>query len=139
MVPPGQARGVVSNIERSDTGAGVDSVSVFRTVGEKFGAEAVLAGYVYRWREREGSSFAANRPASVAFDLYMIRPSDGAVLWRGKFDRTQRSLSENVFDAIPLFRGGGRWMKVRELANLGLEDMVAQMPAGRRETEDVNL
>jgi hypothetical protein len=139
MIPPDQVKGVVLRVEESGSDGGSDPISVFRTVGEKFGAEAVLAGYLYRWREREGSGFAANRPASVAFDLYLIRPSDGAVLWRGKFDKTQRSLSENVFDAIPLFRGGGRWMRVEELAKLGLDDMMAQMPAGTKEIEDVKI
>jgi hypothetical protein len=128
LIFPGQARGVYSTLIDSDAGANMGAIEVFQEVGKAFQAEGVMAGYIYRWREREGGDYAVNRPASVAFDLYIIRPGDGAVLWKAKFDKTQRSLSEDVLDLPTFMEGGGRWMKAEKLAMIGLEGMLAGMP-----------
>jgi len=50
------------------------------------------------------------------------------VLWSGRFDKTQRSLSENLLDMRTFFRGKGKWMSARELASLGLEIIIRDMP-----------
>jgi len=130
LVAPGQAEGVYSSIVVSDANVGMGAVGILQEVGKTFGADAVLAGYVYRWREREGTDYAVDRPASVAFDLHLVRPMDGAVLWRSKFDKTQRSLSENVLDFETFVQGGGRWMTVEKLALLGLQKLLEEMPVG---------
>lgn len=128
LVPPGQALGVYSTLIDSDAGANLGAIEVFQEVGKAFQADGVMAGYLYRWREREGGNYAVNRPASVAFDLYVIRPGDGALLWKAKFDKTQRSLSENVLDLNTFMEGRGQWMEVEELAMMGLEEMLKGLP-----------
>ena len=132
LVSPGQAEGVYSSIVDSDVNVGMGAVEILQKVGKTFGADAVLAGYIYRWRERKGTDYAVDRAASVAFDLHLVRPTDGAVLWRSKFDKTQRSLSENLFDLETFVQGGGRWMTVEKLAMLGLQKLLEEMPAGVR-------
>jgi hypothetical protein len=128
IVPPGQARGVYSTLIDSDAGVDIGAVEAFKEVGKAFEADGVMAGYLYRWQEREGGDYAVNRPASVAFDLYIIRPNDGAVLWKAKFDKTQRSLSEDVLDLSTFVESKGRWVKVERLAMIGLEQMLARAP-----------
>jgi len=128
LVSPGQARGVFSKLVDSDRNVGMAPVRVAQAVGRSFKADAVLGGYIYRWREREGGNYAVKRPASVAFNLHLIRPSDGAILWKSKYDKTQRSLSENLFDLSTFVEGGGRWMTADKLAMIGLEKLLAQMP-----------
>jgi len=128
LVSPGQARGVFSKLVDSDRNVGMAPVKIAQAVGRSFKADAVLAGYVYRWREREGGDYAVKRPASVAFNLHLIRPSDGAILWKSKYDKTQLSLSENLFDLSTFVEGKGRWMKAEKLAMIGLDKMLAQMP-----------
>jgi hypothetical protein len=128
LVSPGQAKGVIANIVSSDQKTGLDPIKIWQEVGEKFGADAVMVGYIFRWREREGSDYAVNRPASVAFDLHLVRPADGAILWRGKFDKSQQALSENLLDADTFFQGGGRWMTAEKLAMIGLKKLLADMP-----------
>jgi hypothetical protein len=136
LVSPGQAKGVFSNIVRSDKDVGMSYVRVLQEVGKAFKADAALGGTIYRWREREGSAAGVNRPASVAFDLQLVRPADGAILWRDKFDKTQQSLSENLLDAKTFVQGRGRWMTAGELAAIGLRKVLAGMPGGRTtETE----
>ena len=128
LVSPGQARGVFSELVDSDRNVGMAPVKIAQAVGSSFRADAVLGGYIYRWREREGGNYAVKRPASVAFNLHLIRPSDGAILWKSKYDKTQQSLSENLFDLSTFVEGRGRWMTVEKLAMIGLEKLLSQMP-----------
>jgi len=122
LIGPNQAKGVFSSLIASNQG--MSDVELFQRIGQTFSADAVIVGYVYRWREREGTQYAIKRPASVAFDLYLLRPDDGAVLWKGRFDKTQRSLSENILDIGTFLKGKGRWMTAEELAELGLADLL---------------
>jgi len=131
LVSPDQAKGVFSNIINSDKNVVMSPIEILQEVGNTFKADAVLTGYIYRWREREGTDYAVNRPASVAFDLHLISPAEGTLLWKAKFDKTQRSLSENVFDLSTFIESKGRWMTVEKLAMLGLQKMLAEMPAGK--------
>ena len=131
LVSPDQAKLVFSSIIRSGKNVAISPIEVLQEVGNTFKADAVLTGYIYRWREREGTDYAVNRPASVAFDLHLISPAEGTMLWKAKFDKTQRSLSENVFDLSTFIESKGRWMTVEKLAMLGLQKMLAEMPAGK--------
>lgn len=128
LVSRNQAIGVYSNIVASDKNVGMPAIKVFQEVGTTFNADAVLVGYIYRWRERVGGDYAAQNPASVSFDLHLIRPVDGAILWKSKFDKTQQSLSENILDMNTFLKGGGKWMNVDDLAMIGLKKMFEEMP-----------
>jgi hypothetical protein len=105
---------------------GMSEVETFKRIGREFSAETVMVGYIYRWQERKGTDYSADRPASVAFDLYLLRSVDGEVLWKGRFDKTQAPLSENILDARTFFKGKGKWMTVESLADLGLSDMLGK-------------
>ena len=118
LVSPDQARGVYSSLVSSRST--LSEIEILQQIGEAFSADAVLVGYLYRWRERVGTAYAVKTPASVAFDLYLIRPEDGALLWKGQFDRTQRSLSENLLEMNTFIEGGGKWMTAKQLAGIGL-------------------
>lgn len=138
LVSPGQAIGVYNRIVASDSDVGIDSKRLLQKVGRTFGADAVLSGFIYRWREREGAEFGVNRSASVAFDLQLTRPEDGAVVWRRKFDKTQKSLTENILDISTFVDGRGRWMTAEELARIGLRAILADMPGGIKRPDREN-
>ena len=108
------------------SGQGVSDIETFKRISHEFSAETVMVGYIYRWQERKGTDYSADRPASTAFDLYLLRAEDGVVLWKGKFDKTQASLSENILDLRTFLRGKGRWMTVEALADLGLSDILGK-------------
>jgi TolB-like protein len=97
---------------------------IYVRIAKALSAEGVLGGHVYRLHDREGTDYAASHPASVAFDLYLMSAGDGAVLWKARFDKTQISLSENLFDIQTFFKAKGRWMTAGELAEIGLDEMV---------------
>lgn len=101
---------------------------VLGDVGRELGAEAIVAGYVYRFRERKGESYSVEQPASVAFDIHLIRVEDGALVWRGAFDRTQSSLMEDLLQIGSFYREKGRWVTAAELAEEGVEQVLKTFP-----------
>jgi hypothetical protein len=128
LISPDQANAVYSKLLSSETV--LTDAEIFQRMGRVLSADAVLTGYLYRWREREGTDYAVNRPASVAFDLCLISSLDGAVLWKDGFEKTQKSLSENLFDFSTFLKSKGRWMRAQELAAVGLAELVENLPTG---------
>jgi hypothetical protein len=126
LILPAQANRVY--LSRLEHNKDVPFLKALKEIGNPFKADAILVGHIYRWQEREGSDFAAGTPASVAFDLYFIKPDDGIIMWQAQFDKTQQSLSENLLDVGMFFKGKGRWMTAEKLAGLGLKKMVDEMP-----------
>ena len=101
---------------------------VLRKVGAELGVEGIVAGYVYRFRERKGVSYTVEQPASVAFEIHLLRVSDGALVWRGTFDKTQSSLMENLLQSASFFRGKGKWVTAEELTEEGVEQVLKTFP-----------
>ncbi len=89
--------------------------------GRRLGADAVMAGHVYRFQERVGGGFSAESPASVAFDIYLIDCRQPRVLWSAVYDYTQQALSDNLFGMGAFFRRGGRWVTAEELATAAMD------------------
>lgn len=130
LIPPQQVREIFGRSLSSNPIIG--DVDQLMKIGQQFSADAVLVGYIYQWKELEGSDYAARRPASVSFDLYMVESSVGAILWKGIYDKTQKSLSENILDRMTFLRAGGKWLSAEHLAKLGLEDLIAKLPKGNK-------
>ena len=127
LVPPGQAKGVYSSIIDSDATVKKKVIEMLQEVGRNFGGDAVLVGNIYRWRERDGTNWGVKSPASVAFDLHLLRSRDGSILWSAKFDKTQKGLTENLFDLDTFLASKGRWMTADTLAGVGLKKMLGQI------------
>jgi len=128
FIPPGQARGVVQSILMSNTRIGIHPIEMIKDVGMTLEADAVLVGEVYRWQDRVGTDYGIEKPASVAFDLSLVRSSDGGILWRSNYDKTQKSLMEDLLDLDTYVRSGGRWLTAEELADFGIKRLVSDMP-----------
>jgi TolB-like protein len=97
-------------------------------MGRKLDADAVLVGFVYRFRERVGNGFSAESPASVAFDLHLIRVIDGRTVWSGNFDETQQTLGQNLFQLGTFLTRGGRWITAEDMATDGLDKILSKFP-----------
>ena len=98
-------------------------------VGQELGAEAVVVGKIHRFIDRDGTAYSVKSPASVAFDVFLIRVEDSRVIWSGRFDESQRSLTENLFDISAFMKRGGRWVTAEEMAIDGLNDQLETFPA----------
>ncbi|MFZ0451783.1 MAG: hypothetical protein WAL98_21305 [Desulfatiglandaceae bacterium] len=128
LISPAEATGAYSSIANRKMDLALLPARMLQKVGRELNADLVLAGYVYRWSERKGSDYGAQQAASVAFDLHLVRSLDGVVIWSGKFDKTQHSLTENLLDLWTFIKGGGRWMTAEKLAGLGLKQLLDKMP-----------
>jgi hypothetical protein len=130
-VSPGEAAAAFSQLAPANPT--LTDRDIYVQIGKALSAEAVLGGHVYRWRERVGTEYSARRPASVAFDLYLMSAGDGVIWWKARFDKSQISLSENLFDFKTFFKAKGRWMTADELAEIGLTDFVEAFPKGEKQ------
>ena len=129
LIAPGKVDSAAMDLEISNPGLVEKPKQFYVEVGRRLGSDLVVAGYIYRWRERKGEAYGVKRAASVAFSLSLIAVKDGTVVWSGRFDKTQRSLTENLLDLITFLRGKGRWMSAKELALIGLEKVVKEIPS----------
>jgi hypothetical protein len=96
--------------------------------GRRLSADFILAGYLYRFRQRVGNQLGVERPASVAFDVVMIHVADGRIVWTGHMDEKQEPLSEDLFKLGKFIQRKGKWVTADEMAELGMEDMLQSCP-----------
>jgi hypothetical protein len=126
FISPRDARSQSSTIDSPSRIRG--DVNLYLRIAESLSADAFLAGYIWRWKDRKGAELAVEIPASVDFDLYLIRMDNKAIVWKYEFDKTQQSLAENLLDLKTFLRAKGRWLSALELAELGLEKIVEAFP-----------
>ena len=77
-------------------------------VASKVGARFVVLGALGRFRQREGSALGVTSPASVVYQVALVRASDRAILATDRLDYTQQALSENLLDLPRFLKGGGK-------------------------------
>lgn len=104
-------------------------------IGQRLNVEFLFVGFLFRFEERIGSSLGVEKPASVGFDLHLIRLKDGMNVWKGKFDETQRPLSENLLKIGSFFRRRASWLTAEELVSVGMDEMLRRLP-GIKELEE---
>jgi hypothetical protein len=106
----------------------VNQLEILQKVGTELEADGVIIGYIYRYRERKGYPYSVEKPASVAFCIHLIRVSDGAMVWKGIFDRTQGSLMENILQVSSFLNQGGKWLTAEELSEVGVNKILETFP-----------
>lgn len=104
-------------------------LDILEKAGTELQADVVAVGYLYRYTERVGYDFSVERPASVAFEIHLIDVKDGSTIWHGVFDKTQKSLMEDVFQANSFFKGGGKWLTASQLAKQGIDEIFKTFPS----------
>jgi hypothetical protein len=100
-------------------------------LGRELDADFVFVGYLFRFEQRVGSSMGVEKPASVGFDLHLVRVRDGKIAWTGKFDETQRPLSDNLLKIGTFFRRGAKWLTAEELASAGMGETLTALPGAK--------
>ena len=68
-------------------------------VGDRLKVDGVLMGLVRTYRERDGSRIGA-KPAAVGFEVFLVQPADGVVLWKGEFYEEQKPLTQDVVGIV---------------------------------------
>jgi len=97
-------------------------------LGRALNIDYVFVGFLYRFDERIGSSLGVDKPASVGYDLHLFRVKDGKMVWSGRFDETQQSLTDNLFKVGAFLRRKAVWLKAEELASVGMDEILTDMP-----------
>ena len=91
------------------------------------GVDAVLMGYIFRFRERVGTSYAIESPASVSFALFLVDVVDGQVVWHSQYEETQDALFNNLLALDKFIKRKARWVTARELAVEAIADTLSTL------------
>ena len=92
--------------------------------GRMIGADHVILGSVWRFRER-----TPDMGASVGFTVYLIEVDNGRRVWRGRFEKTQQAVTDDLREAGSFFqKGGNRWLSAKELARFGIAQIMQSFP-----------
>ncbi len=94
-----------------------------RRLGELLDTDHVMIGSVWQYREK-----TETEGASVGFALYLVEVDSGRRVWRGRFDKTQVGLTEDISDIRDFFQRGFRWLSAEELARHGIERVLGTFP-----------
>ncbi len=105
-------------------------------LGKTLDVDFIFVGFVFRFEQRIGSSIGVDKPASVGFDVHLVRLKDAKIVWTGKFDETQRPLSENLLKMGSFVRRKASWLTVEELSSVGMDEMLTRFP-GQKELEEM--
>jgi hypothetical protein len=123
LIPPDRAEFLADDFKAcfQDSKAATEKIA---EIGQSVGADAVFLGHIYRFKQRVGTNYGVDSPASVAFDLHLVSVPERRIIWTGHMDETQRPLSENLFEIGTFIKRGGKWVVAEDLAKPGLEDML---------------
>jgi len=127
LIQTAQDQGIISGLLDNNQNPLSDRQVAVKTA-KALSADAVMIGHVYRFKQRIGTRYAIESPASVAFDIYLINVKNNGILWSGYFDETQRSLSENLFQLGTFLKRKGSWITAEEMARSGLEEIFRTIP-----------
>jgi hypothetical protein len=97
-------------------------------IGRRLGVEMLMFGTVSRYLERIGGPYGVTRPAAVTFEVELVDARSGEKVWSGRFSHSQKGLSEDLTDVGAFLSGGGKWLTVQELADIGIARLVRQLP-----------
>lgn len=84
-------------------------------------------GLVRTYRERDGTRMGA-KPAAVGFEVFLVQPADGVVLWKGEFFEEQKPLTQDV---VGFFEKSGGFVRAKELSELGVQKVMKAFPVGK--------
>lgn len=105
-----------------------EPIASARKTGETFDVDGVVLGWVFRYEERIGNAISVERPASVSFVIHLVDVKKGPVRWSGRFQETQQPLSENILKLGSFLRRGGVWLTVKNLASVGMDEVLVSFP-----------
>jgi hypothetical protein len=113
----------------------VSEKELLAAIGRDLDGDAILTGSVYQFKNRVGSNFAVDSPASVGFHLDLIETQSGNIIWSRRYEETQQALSENLLGLGNFFMRKGKWVTVQDLAVSGLEKILQTFPIQREKND----
>ncbi len=89
--------------------------------------DAVFLGRIFYFKDRKGGNYAVSEPSRVAFDMRIIRISDGLVLFHSEFDESQKPLLSNILNIRTFLKRKGRWIDAEEMALDAMDDALEEL------------
>jgi hypothetical protein len=97
-------------------------------VSQATGCDGVMVTTVLKFKQREGSTWAVDQPASTAFEMRLYNATTKYVLWSADFAETQESLLSNIFSFDKAQSRGFQWITVEQLFSQGMKERLAECP-----------
>jgi len=104
-------------------------------LGKMIGADLIVTGTVWRYRERGGVDGFPDSPASVGFVIYLLDVETGTRIWQGIFDGFQKSLTSISLRPSLNKEGSLKWLSANELAKRGVNTAMKQFPTNLEEIQ----
>lgn len=97
-------------------------------IGKKVNCDAVLLTTVRRFKQRVGTEYASDDPASAELHMALMHTGTGAVLWTGDFRETQESFLKNILSFDKMQKRGFKWVTVEQLVEQGIKERLTTCP-----------
>ncbi len=98
------------------------------SLGKQVGCDGVLTTAVRRFKQRQGTEYASDDPASAEFTMTLVHAGSGAVLWTADFQETQESFLDNILTFDKMQGRGFKWVSVEQLMEQGVTERLASCP-----------
>lgn len=98
------------------------------SLGKQVGCDGVLTTAVRRFKQRQGTEYASDDPASAEFTMTLVHAGSGAVLWTADFQETQESFLDNILTYDKMQSRGFKWVSVEQLMEQGVSERLASCP-----------
>lgn len=103
--------------------------TLIHRLGKLLSADLIMVGTVWRYRDIGEIEGFPDKPASVAFALYLVDPETGRRIWRGVFDETQEYALKDMSKFTDRIKMGMKWLTADELARYGVKQTLNNFPA----------
>lgn len=97
-------------------------------MGDSLSADLMVVGTVWRYRDRGALQGFPDKPASVAFALYVVESKTGRQIWRGVFDMAQEIVLRDMAKFTKRIKMGLKWLSADELARHGVQEVFRPFP-----------
>lgn len=97
-------------------------------MGQSLDADLMVIATVWRYRDRGAIEGFPDKPASVAFALYLVEPASGRQFWRGVFDEAQEFALKDMGKFADRIKMGLKWLSADELAHHGVKAVLRMFP-----------
>ncbi len=96
--------------------------------GRATSCDVVMVTTLKKFKQRQGTTYAADEPASTSFEIRLYNTNEKNVIWAADFSETQQSLLSNIFSFGKAQSRGFQWITVEELVKEGLKERIAECP-----------
>lgn len=118
---------MVTASQLGSAGMGSQGVTM-EQAGKITGCDAVLMTTVYKFKQRQGTTYAADEPASASFDMRLYGTGATNVIWAADFSETQESLLSNILSFGKAQSRGFKWITVEDMVSQGIKERLAGCP-----------